>query len=111
MKLFPTLSSFAAPQINITREKLAAVVEILKTVGLDEDDHMGFADYILQSDSYFGGTFEWTERFKGTRFYVIRDRNDNVTNVEVVSHGARPDADLSAAIDKANTDLRSLFAE
>ena len=105
MKLFGT-----APQIKITNEKLAAVIDILQTVGLDKENDFGFSYYILESDSYFGKTFEWTERFKGTRFYVTRDWKDNIIKVEVASHGGKPDETMAAAIVKANVDLKAIFA-
>lgn len=97
------------PYMSISDEKLDSIKAILTTVGLDEDDAYGFALHAKKKDSYNGGTFEWTIREQGVRFWVNGYApSGRITSVEVGEHnGWTPFTAEQFA--EANRKLAALF--
>lgn len=98
---------------KISKEKLATLNEILATVGLEDPDHWGFQHHIQNSESYSGGSFEWSERGKNMRFLFYAFPGEPIREATVyVLDGRRSHCVYSdETIAEANRRLKELFGE
>lgn len=91
-------------------ETFVKMTDILATVGLDDPDHYGFKHHVLNRQSYWGGSFEWSERGKDMRFFLNARDNEPVRNVYVVVlSGGDNSRYPNEVIAEANRQLSELF--
>lgn len=101
-----------APAPLISEEKLAVATVILKRVGLIDPEIYGFDRSVQRLSSYFGNTFEWTERSNKMRFLIHLDlthtfvRGITVTTITNGENSRYP----NALIAQANEELKALFS-
>jgi hypothetical protein len=96
-----------APVEVLSDEKFEKLLAILKSIGMDDPTAYGFDEYLRDPRSYFGGSFEWTEREAGLRYW-FDVANGRMYRATVTKHGYTSVA--PGAITEANRRLEELFA-
>ncbi len=94
------------PDAPFTPEKLDEVINILETVGFV--DQWGFRDHAMSTDSYHGGSFEWTDRGVGMRYlFFLSFTTGQVTEARAVLHPGY--GFTQAQVDEANKKLAEIL--
>jgi predicted Ser/Thr protein kinase len=104
-KTKPTVATPAKSPL-VTDEQINFIIKILTPFGLSLDD--GFREHIVNSNSYSGGSFEWTER--GHRMRYIFKRNftsQKMYKVIVTSLRGKDTLEMSEAQDAINSMLQN----
>lgn len=104
--MFFTKKKVTKPVAPFSPETLDKVINILETVGFV--DQWGFRDHVMNTDSYRGGSFEWTDRAVGMRYlFFMSFATGQVTGVQVVLHPGY--YFTQAQVDEANKKLAEIL--